>query len=211
MKFFVAIVIVVLSGIFAVQSIEAASPDSGTQVAPLVIMLPFFADGRPHADDPDAIVGFDSQYRPMLVAMVAVTGSGSVAVTVELGADSVFSYPAEVFVVSADNLHNFPGHAGFVEAYRARTGAPLKLGVLVIERDSGVWGHVGEDVKMVYLGSLDASSPYGGIVRSVVFEQQGAGLTLYRESASNGWRSWLTLVDEYSVFEPYDHGVGYTG
>ena len=128
------------------------------------------------------------------------------AVTVELGADAVFSYPAEVFVVSADKLHNFPVHAVLVERYSKRTGAPLKLGVLVIERDSGFWRHVGEDVKMVYLGMLDEPSPYGGVVRSVVFEQLGAGLTLYRESASSGWVSWLTVVDQYSVFEPYDFG-----
>ena len=206
MNKFIAIAMLMVVGVFGAQSIEAASPDSGMQVSPSVIILPFFADGRAHADDPEAIIGFDSQRRPMLVAMVAASSSGPVAVTVELGADAVFSYPANVHVVSADRLHNFPGHTGLVKAYRARTGAPLKLGVLVIERESGVWEHVGEDVKMVYLGMWDDPSPYGGFLSHVVFEQQGAGLTLYRESASNGWTSWLTLVDEYSVYEPYDFG-----
>ena len=211
MKFFISIAVVILVGAFVAQSVEASNPDSGTQVAPLVVMLPFFADGRPHAEDPDAIVGFDGERRPILVAMVAAGSSGPVAVTVELGAEAVFSYQGKVSFVLPEYLEDYPGHVRLVEAYRARTGAPLKLGILVIEPDSGVWEHVGEDVKMVYVGMWDDPSPYGGFLSHVVFERTGAGLTLYRESASNGWVSWLTLVDEYSVFEPYDHGVGYTG
>jgi hypothetical protein len=207
---YITIIVAAIALMVASASVALAhtpNDDHGTTSQP-VVLLPLYADGRVHYDDPDAIVWFDRDGAPMLIAMIAAVNTDPTTITVEYAPDDLRVYPASVHLMSPESTQNFPDHQRLVEVYAKLFEMPLRLGIAVVEQDSDLWTHIGdEEVKLTYLGSPDDPRPFGDAINDVIFEGIGTGIWSYRHSSDNDWKSWLEVAGSYQMYETY--GFGY--